>query len=155
LVVGEGHDVAAPQEAPKLHLPSRTTHLGDNRGRGQRHEAHLQAGSMISPQSPVGSLRRDKIAAVDDGYGPIVDFAPLGDGLAILETFGLETPWTPYTGRIIRRDVDGHRAVVADGLNNPIGLAVGPDRALYVTTDSYGLGTVEGLGHVLRVDGEF
>lgn len=49
------------------------------------------------------------------------------------------------SGRVLRIATDGTRAVVADGLDFPTGIAVGP-RAFYVTNH----GTSPGIGEVLR-----
>jgi hypothetical protein len=94
------------------------------------------------------------VKTFDQGYGPIVDLTLAGHKLLVLETFAADAPFTPNTGRIIRRDRDGSRAVVASGLNFPIGMARGDRRyreALYVSTVSYGQGPVEGLGRIVRI----
>lgn len=96
------------------------------------------------------------VTTLDEGYGPIVDLTLAGGRLHVLETFALETPWTPGTGRVVRRNEDGTRTLVAAGLNFPIGMAKARGRgyggSLYVSTVSYGQGPVEGLGRIVRVD---
>ena len=96
------------------------------------------------------------VTTFDEGYGPIVDMTFAGGRLHLLETFALETPWTPGTGRVVRRNENGTRVLVASGLNFPIGMAKAHGRgyggALYVSTVSYGQGPVEGLGRIVRID---
>jgi hypothetical protein len=87
---------------------------------------------------------------VDEGYSAIVDLTVLGNRIYLLETFAPDTPWTPDTGRVIRRDPDGSRTVIADSLNFPIGMAR-KGNALFVSTASYGQGPVEGLGQIVRI----
>ena len=90
------------------------------------------------------------IETFDEGYGPIVEMAFAGGRLHLLETFGLDTPWTPGTGRVVRRNFDGSRSVVACNLDFPIGMArKGSD--LFVSTVSYGQGPVAGLGKIVRI----
>ena len=71
--------------------------------------------------------------------------------LFVLETFALDAPFTPNTGRVVRREWDGRRTVIASGLNFPIGMACDGGRDLYVSTVSYGQGPVEGLGQIVRI----
>ena len=96
------------------------------------------------------------VTTFDEGYGPIVDMTFAGGRLHLLETFALETPWTPGTGRVVRRNENGTRVLVASGLNFPIGMAKAHGRgyggALYVSTVSYGQGPAEGLGRIVRID---
>ncbi len=66
LVVAEGHDVAAPQEASQLHLSRGPAHLGDNWSSRERHKAEIQAGPMIGPPRAVGAVRCDQGAGVID-----------------------------------------------------------------------------------------
>ena len=95
------------------------------------------------------------VSTFDEGYGPIVDMTFDRHRLYVLETFALETPWTPDTGRVVRRDRDGTRTLIATGLNFPIGMARGHGwrygDALFVSTVSYGQGPVEGLGRIVRI----
>ncbi len=95
------------------------------------------------------------VTLFDEGYGPIVDLAFAGTRLHVLETFGVDTPFAPDTGRIVRRNGDGSRTVVAAGLNFPIGLAKARGRGygddLYVSTVSYGQRPVPGLGRIVRI----
>jgi hypothetical protein len=93
------------------------------------------------------------IQTFDEGFGPIVALEFVQGRLHILETFGADTPWTPETGRVIRREKDGTRTAIADGLDFPIGMAQGPGGDLYVSTKSYGQGEgVEGAGEIVRID---
>jgi hypothetical protein len=91
------------------------------------------------------------VKQLDTGYGPIVDLNIVGNQVYVLQTFASETPWTPETGSVIRRNKDGSRSVIASGLNFPIGMASRDERALYVSTASYGQGPVEGLGQIVRI----
>jgi hypothetical protein len=99
--------------------------------------------------------RLGPVTTFDQGYGPVVDLSFVRDRLHVLETFAPETPWTPDTGRVVRRDRGGSRTVIASGLNFPIGMAHARGRryrdALYVSTVSYGQGPVEGLGRIVQI----
>ena len=99
--------------------------------------------------------RLGPVTTFDEGYGPIVDMSLDRHRLYVLETFAAESPWEPGTGRVVRRDGDGRRNVVASGLNFPIGMASPGGRhygrALYISTVSYGQGPVKGLGRIVRV----
>jgi hypothetical protein len=90
------------------------------------------------------------IRQIGSGFGPIVDMTHVDGRLHLLETFALETPWTPGTGRIVRDDPHG-LSVVACQLDFPIGMAK-QGHHLYVSTTSYGQGPVEGLGKIVRID---
>jgi hypothetical protein len=61
---------------------------------------------------------------------------------------------SPYTGRLVRRNRDGSRAVIASALNFPIGMAASHSdrygRALYLSMVSHGQGPIEGLGRIVR-----
>jgi hypothetical protein len=102
------------------------------------------------------SGRLGPVSTLDDGYGPIVDLGFVRDRRYILETFASDAPFTPDTGRVVGRDEDGGRTVIASGLNFPIGMALSRGDAyggeLYVSTVSYGPGPVEGLGQVVRIE---
>lgn len=87
----------------------------------------------------------------DQGYSAIVGLVFVRNRLHVLETFAADTPWTPYTGRVIRRNRDGSRDVIACGLNFPIGMTK-KHGDLYVSTASYGQGPVEGLGQIVRIE---
>ena len=101
--------------------------------------------------------RLGPVETFESGYGPIVELVFAHRRLFVLETFAPETPWTPGTGRVVRRDRDGRRTVIAAGLDFPIGMARGEGsgygRALYVSTSSHGHGPVEGLGRIVRIHG--
>ncbi len=90
------------------------------------------------------------VSTFDQDYGAIANLHIRGNDMFVLETFAPETPWTPDTGRVIKRAADGSRTVVACGLNFPIGLARRGNE-LFVSTASYGQGPVTGLGQIVRV----
>jgi hypothetical protein len=96
------------------------------------------------------SDRFGRIRVAGSGFGPIVEMSFVRDRLHVLETFSLDTPWTPDTGRIVRDTRYGDDVLVACQLNFPIGMAR-KGRYLYVSTVSYGQGPVEGLGQIVRV----
>jgi hypothetical protein len=91
------------------------------------------------------------IRQIGSGFGPIVEMSFVRGRFHLLETFGLETPWTPGTGRIVRDDEEHGQSVVACGLDFPIGMTRKGNH-LYVSTVSYGQGPVEGLGQIVRID---
>jgi hypothetical protein len=75
----------------------------------------------------------------------------VGNRLHVLETFGIDTPWTPGTGRVVRPAKRGGTSVVACNLDFPIGMTrKGND--LYVSTVRYGQGLVESLGQLVRIE---
>jgi len=90
------------------------------------------------------------VTTFDQGYSAIVGLLFIRNRLHVLETFAPETPWTPDTGRVLRRNRDGSRDVIACGLNFPIGMAR-KGRDLFVSTVSYGQGPVEHLGQIVRI----
>jgi hypothetical protein len=93
------------------------------------------------------------VRTVEDGFGPITDMAYADGRLHVLETFSGE-PFSPDSGRIVRRGRHGKRSVIAERLNFPVGMAVGRGayrRGLYVSTVGYGQGPVRGLGRIVRV----
>lgn len=93
-----------------------------------------------------------EIQTFDEGFGPIVELEFANGRLHVLETFGVDTPWTPETGRVIRLETDGTRTTIADGLDFPMGMAQGPGGDLYVSTKSYGQGEgVTGAGEIVRI----
>ena len=63
---GEGHNIAATKKAPKLSLATGPTDLGNHRGGRRRHEAQLEAGTVICPHRSVGSVSGDQGAGVVD-----------------------------------------------------------------------------------------
>jgi DNA-binding beta-propeller fold protein YncE len=92
------------------------------------------------------------VSTFDKGYGGIVDLASIRQRLYILETSSAETPFAPDDGSVIRRNKDGSRSVIVSGLNFPVGMAVSPGGgALFVSTNGYGMGAVEGLGEIVRI----
>ncbi len=99
------------------------------------------------------SDRFGPVRTVEDGFGPITDLAFADGRLHVLETFSGE-PFSANSGRIVRRNRDGHRTVIAERLNFPVGMAIGGGayrRGLYVTTVGYGQGPVRGRGRIVRV----
>ena len=99
------------------------------------------------------SDRFGPVRTVEQGFGPITDLAFADGRLHVLETFSGE-PFSANSGRIVRRNRDGRRTVIAERLNFPVGMAVGGGdyrRGLYVTTVGYGQGPVRGLGRIVRV----
>lgn len=92
------------------------------------------------------------VSELDSGFNPIVDMLFAGHDLYVLETFSGDVPFSPGTGRVVRRGPDGAREVIASELDYPIGMARGADGALYVTTVSYGQGPVPGLGAIVRIE---
>jgi hypothetical protein len=67
-------------------------------------------------------------------------------------TVGAPFP-TPNMGQIVRVTGFGKKEVIAEGLNLPTGLTIGPDGALYVSTKGLGYpaSLPEGPGEVLRI----
>lgn len=99
------------------------------------------------------SDRFGPVRTVDAGFGPITDLAFADGKLHVLETFSGE-PFSPDSGRIVRRDRNDRRTVIAERLNFPVGMAVGGHRyrrGLYVSTVGYGQGPVTGKGKIVRV----
>jgi hypothetical protein len=92
------------------------------------------------------------VQQLDEGYSPIVEMSSVGNHLYILQTFSADTPWTPHTGSVVRRNKNGSRSTMVSGLNFPIGMAERGHHELYISTGSYGQGAVEGLGQIVRVD---
>jgi hypothetical protein len=95
------------------------------------------------------SERFGPVRTLEEGFGPITDMAIVDGRLYVLETFSGE-PFSPDSGRIVRRDRDGNRTVIASGLNFPVGMAARGDR-LYVSTVGYGQGPVAGRGRIVRI----
>ena len=95
------------------------------------------------------------VTTYDSGYSAIVNMLFYQNSIHLLEPFAPETPWTPETGRVLRRNRDGSRDILACGLNFPIGM-VRKGNNLYVSTNSFGSGPVAGLGNivVIRLPGE-
>jgi hypothetical protein len=100
----------------------------------------------------IQSFDRDfgPIETFDEGYGPIVEMTFAGGRIHVLETFAPDTPWTPGTGRVIRRNRNGSRSTIACALDFPIGMAR-KGGELFVSTVSYGQGPVAGLGKIVRI----
>ena len=68
------------------------------------------------------SDRFGPVRTFDEGYNPITDLAFADGRLHVLETFSGE-PFSPDSGRVVRRRHDGARKVLASGLNFPVGMA--------------------------------
>ena len=90
------------------------------------------------------------VSTFDQDYSAIVNIHIRGNDMYLLETFAPDTPWTPGTGRVIRRASDGTRIVIACGLNFPIGMARRGNE-LFVSIASHGQGPVTGVGQIVRV----
>lgn len=90
------------------------------------------------------------VSTFDQGYSAIVNLQTRGNDMFLLETFARNTPWTPDTGRVIHRDKNGNRTVIACGLNFPIGMTRRGNE-LFVSTASHGQGPVTGLGQIVRI----
>ena len=99
--------------------------------------------------------RPGQVALFDRGYGPIVDMTFASGRLHVLETFSGEKPFTPDSGRVVRRNGDGSRSVIAERLNFPVGMAEAREsryrKGLYVSTVGYGQGPVAGRGRIVRI----
>ncbi len=85
-------------------------------------------------------------AMVASGFNKVIDIAFDGSDLYVLEydtaPFLFGAP-----GRLLRVHADGKQDEVIGGLSHPTSVAVGPDRALYVTNN----GDQVGSGEVLRI----
>jgi DNA-binding beta-propeller fold protein YncE len=103
-----------------------------------------------------------KVQELHEGFGGIVDLAIIRERLHVLETSSPHVPGTPPSfaptdGRLVRIEKDGTQTVIAEGLNQAVGMAKSPSgRAAFVTTFGYGQGAVdgypkEGLGQVVRI----
>jgi len=99
-----------------------------------------------------------RVHTLYESFGGIVDLAIIGHRLHVLETSSPQTPYgRPNDGRITRIDFDGTRKVIVDGLNMAVGMAKSPSgRDVFVTTNGYGQGTVEGrpaegMGRIVRI----
>ena len=90
------------------------------------------------------------VTTLDQDYSAIVNLHIRGNDMYVLETFAPTAPWTPNSGRLIHRNKDGQRTVIACGLNFPIGMTRRGNE-LYVSTASHGQGPVAGLGQIVRV----
>ena len=90
------------------------------------------------------------VSTFDEHYSAIVDMETRGKEIYVLETFAPETPWTPDTGRVVRRNGDGTRDIIACGLNFPIGM-VRRGNDLFVSNSSFGQGPVPGMGQIVRI----
>jgi glucose/arabinose dehydrogenase len=97
---------------------------------------------------------------VADGLTTVVDLAFGRDGaLYVLEfasgfDLGPEAQgWRRSTGRILRLGADGSRRVVADGLDQPFGMAVGRRGDVYVTERTNTTPAEGAQGRVLRFPG--
>lgn len=73
------------------------------------------------------------------------------DRMYVLEnTTGNPFP-TPFSGRIVRVDPNGHTDVIASNLSLPTGMTLGPDGDLYVSSDGFGPFALGG-GEILRIE---
>lgn len=108
-------------------------------------------------RAPLGGVQ-----SLHEGFGAIVDLAVVRERLHVLETSsphvsGTAPSFAPTDGRLVRIEKDGTRTVIAEGLNQAVGMAKSPSgRAAFVTTFGYGQGAVdgypkEGSGQVVRI----
>jgi hypothetical protein len=95
------------------------------------------------------NLFHRKVKFLQSGYNPLVDLLYFHDRLHLLETF--TEPWTPGTGRVIRRNRDGSSTEVVTGLTFPMGLTEWHGD-LYISNNSYGQAGAAGGGQILKVD---
>jgi hypothetical protein len=95
------------------------------------------------------SLRRSDVKFVQSGFNPLVDLAFIRGRLHLLEPFTV--PWTPGTGRVIRRGRDGAPKDVVTGLTFPMGLAEWHGD-LFISNNSFGQGGLGGGGQLLKID---
>ena len=56
---------------------------------------------------------------------------------------------TPFTGEIVRINLDGSRTTIATGLNFPTAMTMGPDGNLYVSNNGFGF--PPGTGQIVKV----
>jgi hypothetical protein len=93
-------------------------------------------------------LARRSVNVLQSGFNPVVDLVDFAGRLHLLEPFTV--PWTPETGRVIRREPNGSVTEIAAGLNFPMGLAEwGGD--LYVSHNSFFQGPVQGTGEIVKI----
>jgi hypothetical protein len=112
-------------------------------------------GAQVVRVAPDGA-----VTTVADGLTTVVDLAFGRDGaLYVLEfasgfDLGPEAQgWRRSTGRILRLGADGSRRVVADGLDQPFGMAVGRRGDVYVTERTNTTPAEGAQGRVLRFPG--
>jgi hypothetical protein len=86
---------------------------------------------------------------VQSGFHPVVDLLYFRDRLLLLETF--TEPWTPATGRVIRRNRNGSTREIATGLTFPVGIAEWRGN-LYISNNSYGQGGAAGGGQIVKLE---
>jgi hypothetical protein len=119
-------------------------------------DGSLYVGQLTGFPFPVGGASVFRVPAsggvpepVADGFTNIVDIAIGPDGTAYVlehDVDGLLGPGT--VGRLTKIGLFGSRTELAAGaLNVPGGIAIGPDNAVYVTTNS----TSAGGGQVVRI----
>ncbi len=124
-------------------------------------DGHYYVGQLTGFPFPVGGANIYRVPAKGgapelyaEGFTAIIDVAFGVDGsLYVLEIAknGLLAAFifNDWTGALIRVAPDGTRTEIAEGsLYAPGGVAVGKDRALYVTNNSI----FSGVGEVLRIE---
>jgi hypothetical protein len=93
------------------------------------------------------------VSTFASGFAPaIIDLTWINNRLWVLESFGPnpEDFFAPNTGRVVRRENNDSRTVIACGLNYPVGMAK-KSGDLYVSDTGYGQGPTAGLGRLVRV----
>ena len=122
-------------------------------------DGSLYVGELTGQPFPVGAARIYRVprsggtpVPVAGGFTNIIDIAVGGTGLGYVlehDADGIIPPLGPgVNGRLIRINANGTQTVVAStGLVKPGGVAIGPDGALYVTTNS----NFAGRGELVRI----
>jgi len=72
--------------------------------------------------------------------------------LAGVRLMGMDAHSRLGTGRIVRQGGPNSATIAADGLDFPLMLGFGPDRALYLTYPAFGPEPGERQGALLRID---
>jgi hypothetical protein len=113
--------------------------------------SHLGTFPGVAGSQKVYRLSRSgKIREVAGGFTMVLglEFDRCGR-MYVLETSTTDGFPTPGTGRVVRVDRRGERAVVVEGLFLPTAMTFGPDGALYISNKGFG---PPQAGEILRVD---